>query len=551
MLQSHLPNFNLKRSSEDCCDTCVALKTQLKDTSLSDEEKDSIKDALKNHGDLARSLRNFMSIAIQKWKRTVVAPSSFASASASASSSSGDDDDVDEAVIVDEAVLRFSLFKVDDAPPGADWHPKSPGTVDLMCQDFGGGLVIPHFGEERPSRDYFVSNLKLQVKVIANIGADINTVMVWDDRGQGKDIDAMGSARLRYELKRRDGKPLGTDRLFQIMDNCVGQNKSQALFMLYALLSITLYPMGIALLFLLPGHSHMACDRVVSWLRASIKGVNLFSPEDFLKRFNSIKSVEAEFLDHREAGRTMFIGFEALLHAHFVPLPAVTGGGYTKYYFFEFLQGVLTIRKSPDTEIIHTHDYVQASKNSVNVDRDVLVANCKKSIESKLFLRGRTFAEATLADIRVVSASDTTPAHQLCLRRNPGRSLTAEQMTSLAKKYFSIPKAFLHYFPIIVPTDVSTEEGGILAGKKRKVEDAKFVTKGNGQKATTTAATVGKNSIMAFFGKPVEKVVVPAPTKTTSRVMVWHEEKPVVAVSMDVVPEIMGDVVQGAKVRFS
>ena len=45
--------------------------------------------------------------------------------------------------------------------------------------------------------------------------------------------------------------------LFEVLDNNVGQNKSQVVFMFFALMSMTLYPEGVVLL-LVAGHSHMA-----------------------------------------------------------------------------------------------------------------------------------------------------------------------------------------------------------------------------------------------------------------------------------------------------
>jgi hypothetical protein len=49
------------------------------------------------------------------------------------------------------------------------------------------------------------------------------------------------------------------------MDNNVGQNKSQAVFMFFAMLSMTWFPEAVVLLYLLPGHSHMAPDRTTGW----------------------------------------------------------------------------------------------------------------------------------------------------------------------------------------------------------------------------------------------------------------------------------------------
>ena len=49
-LKAYHPEFRLVRLKEDACDTCIALNTKLKDPSISLEEKESIKNALAEHG---------------------------------------------------------------------------------------------------------------------------------------------------------------------------------------------------------------------------------------------------------------------------------------------------------------------------------------------------------------------------------------------------------------------------------------------------------------------------------------------------------------------
>ena len=139
--------------------------------------------------------------------------------------------------------------------------------------------------------------------IIADISRNINYVKLYDERAMGKDANALCSLRFVHHLTQFnrtsiDGRPT---ILFEVLDNNVGQNKSQVVFMFFALLSMTLYPEGVVLLFLVAGHSHMAPDRTVSWLRKSLAGQQLFLPRQFIDAFNSVRSVEAEFVDHCEA----------------------------------------------------------------------------------------------------------------------------------------------------------------------------------------------------------------------------------------------------------
>ena len=61
---------------------------------------------------------------------------------------------------------------------------------------------MPHFGFRRPSADYFNSNFVLDNFVIADITGDRNNVIFYDERGQGKDADALFSPRIRYHLRK-------------------------------------------------------------------------------------------------------------------------------------------------------------------------------------------------------------------------------------------------------------------------------------------------------------------------------------------------------------
>jgi len=82
-----------------------------------------------------------------------------------------------------------------------------------------------------------------------------------------------------------------------ILDNYVGQNKLKVVFMFYALLSLLFYD-KVALLFLIPGHSHNQADCVVAWCRNKMRAQNLYTPNVIVSKLNTIKSVSAEFLDH-------------------------------------------------------------------------------------------------------------------------------------------------------------------------------------------------------------------------------------------------------------
>ncbi len=118
--------------------------------------------------------------------------------------------------------------------------------------------------------------------------------------------------------------------LLLILDNCVGQNKSKVVFMFYAMLSLLFYD-KVALLFLIPGHSHNQADRVVAWCRNKMRAQNLYTPNAIISELNAIKSVSAEFLDHQSSQRPFFGNWTSLLNKYFKSMPP----NYTGNYFFE------------------------------------------------------------------------------------------------------------------------------------------------------------------------------------------------------------------------
>ena len=114
----------------------------------------------------------------------------------------------------------------------------------MQAEDFGGGLALPHYGFRRPSADYFNSNLILHNFVIADITKGESNVFFYDERGQGKGADALCSMRMRFHLKRfRRFKENGIEPALSmsLLDNCVGQNKSQVVMQFFCLLSIIFY----------------------------------------------------------------------------------------------------------------------------------------------------------------------------------------------------------------------------------------------------------------------------------------------------------------------
>ena len=157
-------------------------------------------------------------------------------------------------------------------------------------------ITAAHFGFKRLSADYFNSNLMGYSFVVADISTGKNHVYYYDERHQGKGADALCSLRMRYHLsKTRESRAQGVKKVLSmsLLDNCVGQNKSQIVINFFCMLSLFFYD-TVALLFFPPGHSHMIPDRVVAYCKYAVKGLNLYTLGQIAAESNRIKSVHAE-----------------------------------------------------------------------------------------------------------------------------------------------------------------------------------------------------------------------------------------------------------------
>mmetsp|Transcript_11603 Transcript_11603/g.25837 ORF Transcript_11603/g.25837 Transcript_11603/m.25837 type:complete len:367 (-) Transcript_11603:86-1186(-) len=360
--------------------------------------------------------------------------------------------------------------------------------VQVQAEDFGGGLALPHFGYGRPSSDYYNSNLIIQNFVIANVNDNANYVWLYDERGQGKGADCLCSLRMRYHLQQweRYAEEERPKISLSILDNCVGQNKSNTVMKFNALLSILFY-VKVALLFLVPGHSHMLPDRVVAWMKGSIRGKNLYHPQDIAAAANGIKTVHAEFLDHTSHTRPFFINWDSILDKYFHKMPEL----YTKNYYFEFENGVATYRfltTTPDTEAIRF--------NLVKGDVDVV----RRCILRELF------------GVSEVSSLSSSSLQFMKLPRHPGVAMTKKKVESISQKYFSIPEKYLPYYPKAdtPPTSASTLGAGISAfvgdaipkpTEKRKSDTVAVEAKKPGRPKNNKPNADIKNtsSILSFF----------------------------------------------------
>ena len=211
--------------------------------------------------------------------------------------------------------------------------------VDIESHDYGGNLVMPWYGIKRPGLDYYLSNLNIYCFVIVKLTryGQKNLIKVYDERAAGKNADALCSLRFNHYLskyiKDRDNQELHkrAKYLFVIMDNCVGQNKSQVVLMMFSMLAtIGLYD-GIVLHFLEAGHSHGSPDVAIAHAKRVLKD-NYDVPEEIVSAMNTVHGVDATYIDFRDAinpecqsDYPFRTGWESFFAEHYVPIPNMKG----------------------------------------------------------------------------------------------------------------------------------------------------------------------------------------------------------------------------------
>jgi hypothetical protein len=277
------PDFELHRAKEDECDTCIRLKIIICDERATEGEKTEARQGLIKHNGDSREMRVAMQTAIAEFGKQIIP----------CNSDLGVMDNFKES-------LDRMPESIDDAFPEesvvSTFGPDQGGkpTVRIQCEDYGGNFCLPWYGARRPCIDYYLSNLAIYMFVISNLTSGINSVYLYDERAMGKNADAMCSLRFIYHLRlynqARLSNAIGSfpNTLYIVMDNCVGQNKSQVVMMFMSFLSMTFYKRVICH-YLVSGHSHMCPDRVVSHAKRSIGVNDIFEPQGFVQKMNTVR----------------------------------------------------------------------------------------------------------------------------------------------------------------------------------------------------------------------------------------------------------------------
>ena len=406
------PEITLTRPKEDECDGCFAIATELSNPDISEERKLELQRLQQTHLSDAIVQRRAMQGFIKQYVKKL-----------------------DTAQVIPDDFIPDILPEDDEENGNGAVHSKNPSfpspvgaqKVNVQAEDCGGGLAFPHFGYRRPSLDYYASNLIVHSFVVSDVVRGVHKIYYFDERGQGKGADALCTLRMKYHLEKLD---VETPAQFSvsILDNCVGQNKSQVMMKFYCMLGLCFYE-TVGCVFLISGHSHMLPDRATSHAKRALKLKNVWHPNQLINLVQGVKNLEPEFLNHNLPKPLFFIGWDHLLDKYFTDLP----GGYTNNFFFEFKNGVATVRALADTPDAEAWQFIMCDKPEIT----------RKAILRDLF--GSTHPQ-------------NFKFSNIQLPRHPGIDLTEKKILSIAEKYCMIPPEHLDYYPALPSTTANPPE---------------------------------------------------------------------------------------------
>jgi hypothetical protein len=184
---ANYPDLALQGSKQDLCDLCAKLRLLLSQPGISEEETAMLTARLTQHQGDSRTQRRGIRVAFENWAL-------------------GKGYDKQQVEAVADSLEEKLPLHFDEPLPAADKKLSVLPSVDLMAEDFAGGIAMPILSLERASVDYFTSNLTMQSFVQCDMTTDQNHIAVYDERLMGKDGEALCALRMIYELERKEEK---------------------------------------------------------------------------------------------------------------------------------------------------------------------------------------------------------------------------------------------------------------------------------------------------------------------------------------------------------
>ena len=104
--------------------------------------------------------------------------------------------------------------------------------MEVESHDYGGNLVLPWFGLNRPGLDYYLSNLNIYMFVMSKVTryGTLHNLYIYDERAAGKDGDALCSLRfnnyMMEYISQRNNNELKKDHAFCSLFSIIVSDKT-------------------------------------------------------------------------------------------------------------------------------------------------------------------------------------------------------------------------------------------------------------------------------------------------------------------------------------
>ena len=432
-----VPTLHLGKTRTDSCNSCFSLDLQIQDPQTSAELKEELVAAKRVHLKDAINMRKVIRNIVKTVKETI-AP--------------------DDPALVEEPVYVPSCFSdpfdrlnrpfVIDIPEGVlgqgddnigdgdfdEGDELAPAHVvgeeeeaandsyklRVSVQDYGSGIAMPRYGADRPNHDYYANNITLHNMNYVDCRSGHCNIYYYDERSAGKDGNSVTSLRwnetAEFILKEKDKPPTAECK---ILDNCVGQNKSNTTHKFSMLSSILIYPDGVTDVYFRVGHSHNTSDMKTAHANKAMAKKNLYTPNMVITEINKMKGLTGQLIDERSG---VFLDWKLFLDKHFPNMLP----GFTSYFLFEFKDG-----------IVHYKD--------VGLDGEIVTVKSQSfcpdpSATKKILLRELLNLSSTSSVVEIVKAKPRLPPL-------PVRRVSKKKIDNMKVLYQQIPRSFRWFYP--------------------------------------------------------------------------------------------------------
>ena len=448
-----LPTLHLGRTRTDVCNACFSLDLQIKDPQTSPALQEELLLAKQMHLDEAIAMRRKIKAIYTSVQETVapddpllmVEPITIPPCFADPFSRLNrpflvdgnvelglEEEDEENHSQPDENDIELDEenhshpdendIEIDEENPGAEnvVSAESSRKLRVTVQDYGAGIALPRYGGSQPNGDYYASNLTLNNMNFVNCANGECDIYYYDERVAGKDGNSVTSIRWKnlcqFITDKKENLPTAE---VKILDNCVGQNKSNVTHKFSMLESILIFPEGVTDIYFKVGHSHNASDMKTAHANKAMAKKNLYTPLMIAMEINKSKGLRGEVINENDG---VFHDWKTLLDKHFPNMDL----GFTKYHWFEFKNGIVhykSLDEKGDVTIVKSKTF------SANPDAT------KKAVLREIFNLSQTSSPFEIARAKIR------------LPPLPVRKVSDKKVDNMKVIYPLIPRCYRWYYP--------------------------------------------------------------------------------------------------------